>query len=234
MRTQQPIRSFVLAGLLLALAAPGALAEDWQFRALGQWNSLSDEVLSEVDEGLGVYLGVERRLSDRWGVEVGLGWNQVDGSVSETIDIFGITFESRIDSEVEWLPVSAAGNFYLTPRSDFDLYVSGRVGWAFFRDVQVTTDVDISGLPFPGPVIDPDPQTVDFTTDDVFFYGVRVGFDRPFGDGGWSVSATADWTVLELEYDPRSAFAPPFADPIPTVSADLDPVTVGVGVSKRW
>lgn len=242
MRISQPSRPFLLATsfLFLVVSAPAAFADnwagDWEFRVLGQWNTLSDEILTEVDEGPGVYFGFERRLNDRWGIELGLGWNQLDGEIRQSIDFFGFRFESRIESEVEWMPLSIAGNFHLTPNSNFDLYVAGRAGWAFFDDLRVDSEVTLSDLgDFEIPIIDPDPfQRLEFSADDAFFYGLRLGFDRPFGDSGWAFSATLDYTVLELEYDPQSAFPPPFVDPIPTVSVDLDPVTVGVGVSKRW
>lgn len=238
--------SGLVAAILLSLSLPLASSDaafaddDWNLRLLGQWVTTSEDAFSELDDGPGVYLGLERRLSDRWGVEFGVGWNQLEGSDSQSIDFFGFQFESRFETEVEWLPVSVAGNFHLTPQSDFDLYVAGRVGWAFFRDVQFRSEFSITDLGFGsdlGLVVEPGPQTINFQSEDAFFYGVRLGFDRPFGRSGWAFSATVDWTVLELEYDPGAVLPRDpdgFPATIPPVGVDLDPVTLGVGVSKRF
>ncbi|MDA8019868.1 MAG: outer membrane beta-barrel protein [Thermoanaerobaculia bacterium] len=243
MPTQRRLRFMLrlaVVALLLSSAGPGTgWAEDWEARLLGSWVTTSADVLTELDDGPGLYVGVERRLNERWGVELGLGWHQLEGSVTERVEFFGLRFESRIGSEVEWLPVSIAGNFHLTPRSDFDVYVSARAGQAFFQDVRITSEAsfatDLNGFPLPVLITDPGPAvTLEFAADDSLFYGARLGVDRSFGDGAWAFSATIDWTVLELEYDPLSALPPPFVDPVPDVQVDLDPVTIGIGVSRRW
>ena len=236
----RPASGFVVV-LLLSLTFSGtAIAEDWELRLLGQWVTTSEDAFSNLDDGSGVYLGLERRLNDRWGLELGVGWNQLDGSESQSFDFFGFQFESRFETEVEWLPVSVAGNYHLTPQADFDLYVAGRVGWAFFRDVQFRSELSLFDLAFGsdlGLIIDSGPQTINFEAEDAFFYGLRLGFDRPFGDSSWALSATVDWTALELEYDPGAGLPRDpdgFPVTIASVGVDLDPVTVGFGVSKRW
>lgn len=225
--------------LLTVLCLPAiATADDWELRASGQWVTTSVDAFADLDDGTGLYLGLERRLTDRWGVELGLGWNQLDGSDVQSFDSGTIRIESRFEEELEWLPLSLAGNFHLTPDAGFDVYVSGRVGWAFFDDLKIKTSQTIElGPPF-GTI---DSQAdLELATEDAFFYGVRLGFDRPFGTSGWAFSATVDWTALELEIDTRSAFGPVVDDPLPgeipitPVKVDLDPITVGVGVSKRF
>lgn len=223
-----------LSALLLPVAS---FADDWNLRVLGQWVTTSENDFGQLEEGAGVYLGLERRLSQRWGVELGLGWNQLEGTVSQSFDSELIDVESRFDSEIEWLPLSLAGNFHLTPEANFDLYVAGRLGWAFFDDFRASAYQAIDFGPPTGLVTSQ--GTFDLAADDAFFYGIRLGFDHPFGTSGWAVSATADWTRMELElHRDLGPTQPDLDDPLPGPSApallDLDPVTVGVGVSKRW
>lgn len=232
-RTMRRVLPCLAALLALAIFAGPASAEEWELHLVGQWLTTSAD-FGELDDGLGASVALERRLNDRWGVEFGLGWNQLEGSISQSFDFLGFRGRSRIETEVEWLPVSVGGNFHLTPGSEHDVYLGARVGYAFFRDIRVDTEIEITdtgGLPFPI-VLPPLASSIEFPTDDAFFYGLRLGYDRAFGTGGWGFSATIDWTVLEVEFRPTGV-GDEFP-PGPDFSNDLDPLAIGAGVIKRW
>lgn len=229
----------VLVVLTLALGLGGpALAQsgDWQFRLMGQWVTGSGDdvfVSGGLDDGVGVYLGLERRITDRWGVELGVGWSELEGSEQFGIDFLGLSARASVEASADWVPVSLAANFHLTPQREFDLYVAGRVGWAVFDDVEVVTDFEFDFGPFPGPpIIVPDePESFRYSAEDTVFYGLRFGGDWPVGDGGWHLTGALDVTFLELEFNSEARDELGF--PI-DVTTDLDPVSVGFGVSKRW
>lgn len=222
---------------LLALgSASWAGADDWQARIHGQYVSGSAQVLGdqELDEGVGLYLGVERRLGARWGVEVGIGRAEAEAEETTQLDFFGLSVRTDIVASLEWTPLAVAANYHLTPSRDFDFYVAPRVGFVFVDDFEVETRVDLDGgIIFPGlpilggfPLLGPDfgpdgSQTVVLDIDDTWFYGLRLGFDRPFADGPWSFSAALTYDIVELEAEDGGV-------------ADLDPLSIGLGVAYRW
>lgn len=204
----------------LLLPAPNAEAADWQFRLHGQWVSSSGEFFAgqDFDDAFGVYAGVERRLGERWGVELGIGWNELEAGESFSLDFFGFSVLTEVDAVVETTALTVALNYHLSPPSSrADVYLAPVIGWAFL-DADLETRVDVD-FPFglPGIVITSgDVGNVDLGADDSFLYGLRLGADWPLGDAGWAVSGAIDYSVLELEADGADI-------------ADLDPLRVGLG-----
>ena len=217
-------RICLLALLVAATWTLPAAAADWRARVHGQWVSSSGELLADdLSDGVGLYLGAEYRLSDRWGVEVGLGLNELEADQRLRFDFFGFSIVTDIEATVQSTPLTAAVNYYLTPRSAHgELYVAPMIGWAFL-DVEVETRIDVD-FPFapPGiPILVDDVGTNDLPVDDSFLYGLRLGFDWPIGDAGWSVSSAVDYSVIELESSSATA-------------TDLDPLRVGVGFARSF
>ncbi len=69
-----------------------------------------------------------------------------------------------------------------------------------------------------------DQITTSFATEDQFIFGLRLGFDVPFGDSSWSFSSSIDYTDMELEIE-----VPGFGGNVPGV--DLEPLSIGIGVA---
>ena len=222
---------FCVLALVLVLGTP-ALAQDWQARFHGQWISSSAETVNSagLGDGVGAYFGVERRLNDRWGIEVGIARGELDSKETVSLGFFGLTIDTEIRSQQEWMPLTLAANYHLPTRGDFDLYLAPRIGWVFFDDLEIATRVDGNGTIFlPGfPVSlevpdlgEPGDQRLSIGIDDAFLYGLRLGFERPFGSGGWSLSGAVSLDVIELESDQGAV-------------GDLDPLTVGIGFARRF
>lgn len=236
-------RSFALAVPLVAAASlavqvrPAAAEDVWTARLVGEWVDTSTDAFSDLDDGHGASLTLERRIRDRWSVELGVGRRRVEGATRQSFDLLGFRVESRIDTEVEWTPVFVGGHLHLDSPAGFDVRVGARAGWAFLDDVRITSSVDISGdfgFPdFPGVPLDTPPTTLSLPADDAPFYGLHVGVDRLLG-GGWGVTASLDWTVLELEVEPPAVPGGPAPDPGVVARTDLDPLALGLGIVKRW
>ena len=69
--------------------------------------------------------------------------------------------------------------------------------------------------------------TTNFATEDQFIFGLRLGFDVPFGDSSWSFSSSIDYTDMELEIE-----VPGFGGNVP--GTDLEPLSIGVGVAYSF
>lgn len=227
-------KTLLAASLPLLAITPSASAQDWNARLLGQWISSSASAFGgeDFDDGFGLYLGLERRLNDRWGIEFGLGVAELEAKERIGFDFFGSSFGTEVETSLQWVPLTVAANFHLTPQRDFDLYIAPRAGVALVDDLEIAVLVDINGFPtfpsFPGipididfPNIDIPVQTTTFAVDDTFIYGARLGFDWPLGGQGWGLSGAVDYTVMELDLQGLA-------------STDLDPLAVSFGVSKRW
>lgn len=224
-------KTFATTFLLLAFASTVG-AQEWNGRLLGQWISSSGSAFGteDFDDGFGIYLGLERRLGERWGIEVGIGRAELEATETVSFDFIGGTISSVVEASLQWTPITLGANFHLTPRNRADIYIGPRIGIALADDLEFVTRLDIDGFPtFPGfpniPVEIPGdvlpPQTTTFSTDDAFLYGARLGIDWPIGEGGWALAGAIDYTVLELEFEDLFA-------------TDLDPLAVSVGVSKSW
>ena len=224
-------KTLAITVLLLAFAS-ASHAQDWNGRLLGQWISSSSAAFGDedFDDGFGIYLGLERRLGERWGIEVGVGRAELEASQTVAFDLIGGSFISEVEASLQWTPVTVGANYHLTPRSQADVYIGPRIGVALADDLELVTRIDIDGFPtFPGfpniPVNLPGaglpPQTTSLETDDAFIYGARLGLDWPLGDGGWALSGAIDYTVLEIESEDF-------------FEIDVDPLAVSVGVSKSW
>ena len=219
--------------ITLALIAPATFAGegDWTVRIHGQWISSSGSAFGgeDFDEGAGLYVGFERRLNNRWGLEFGIGQAELEANQQLSVDFLGLSFVTDVEASLEWMPVTLGANYHLTPGRGVDVFLGPRVGYAFVDDLQIDTRVDLGGLPsLPGlpifidfPPLDLPAQSTTVRTDDVFLYGLRLGLDWPLGDHGWGLSGAIDYTVMELELED-------------TAAADLDPFTVAFGFSKSW
>lgn len=215
------------AGLL---ASTTSNAADTTLRLHGQVVSSSATAVgltSDFGSGPGAYLGAEFHLNDRFGIEVGVAWFELEES--ERLDALFVSTDATASLTVA--PLTVALNVHLTPQKRYDFYVAPKIGWAFFDDLEISTRIDFGPLPFPGfptlPIIPGfgDSFVTPFSTKDQFIFGLRLGFDVPFGDSSWSFSSSIDYTDMDLEIDT-------FFAPAPAVG--LDPVSVGAGVAYHF
>ncbi len=215
------------------IAASSTHAADATLRLQGQLVNSSANVIStsgEFGSGPGAYLGVEFRLNDRLGIEVGASW--IDLEESETVDAIFLTAD--LEASLTVTPVTVALDFHLTPQKRYDLYLAPKIGWAFFDDLEIATRIDFSAFPFPSlpgfpeisiiPGFDEEIST-GLATEDQFIFGLRLGLDVPFGDGSWSFSSSIDYTGMDLELEVPDGSIP---------GVGLDPLSIGAGVAYRF
>ncbi len=240
MRSANSFRMLTICSVYVvaALAAVPTEATDLTLRFQGQATSSDGDALGLGDDfgtSAGAYLGFEWPLNERLGIEAGLSWIELEQS--GTLD--GIIFTVRTTATQTVTPLTVALTVHLTPQSRYDLYLAPRIGWAFFDDLELHNEVDFSGFPgfpfpgipgfpgFPGPLPTfPDfpSQTTNVPVDDQFVYGLRLGFDVPFGESAWSFSSSLDLLSLDL----KLASAPSGFD------VGIDPISIGLGVGYRF
>ncbi len=230
------IPSSVFRTLLMSVvglvAANTTHAAETTLRFQGQLVNSSANAIAlsgEFGSGPGAYLGVEFHLNERFGIEVGASWFELDES--ETLD--GIFLSTDLEASLAVTPITVALNVHLTPQKRYDVYLAPKIGWAFFDDLELTTRIDFGGISFPGfpglpdisfPGFDNSIAT-DFTTDDQFVFGLRLGFDVPFGDSSWSFSSSIDYTDMDIEAEVLG---------IPVPGVGLDPLAIGAGVAYSF
>jgi len=224
-----------LAAATLLATAPLSAA-DVTLRLQGQAVTTSANVVGLTDDlgsGPGIYLGAEFSLNERFGIEVGVGWTEFEESETSEL-LTGIDFSTAASLTIN--PVTVALDIHLTPQKRYDLYVAPKIGWAFIDDLEVFTEVDFGDFPIPGiPTLPTFNQTVfaEIPTDDQFIFGLRLGFDIPFGDGAWSFSSSLDYTDIDLDVDlpPASGRGGRALD---APSVGLDPFSIGAGVAYSF
>ena len=219
-----------LCSILLA----GASSAQTQLRAHAQGvNSNTDTLSLGTDYGSqpGLYLGVEMKVSERLGVEVGAAWTEFEQAGN--YDIFFASV--AVESTVRMMPVTVALDIHLTPHSRHDFYVAPKIGYAFFDDLEIDTQVSLSGFPFP--IVPGFPSLLTFSTDldlpssstsigvdDQMVYGLRLGYDVPIGSGdSWIFSSSLDYMDVDLELSQAAG-----------ASQGLDPLAIGLGLSYRF
>ncbi len=216
----------ILGTFFWMTAAPAAFARDVQLRVLGQAVVSDLDALGlgvDFDTGVGFYAGVEYQWSERLGVELGVGWLELEQSAQQDLFIGSVSTTATLTAK----PVTVGLNVHLTPDSRFDFYVAPRIGWAFIDDLELSTQVDIGSFPFPtfpGLPLFPTfpgfgvPVQTELGVEDQFIFGLRLGFDVPFGDSAWSLASSVDYTDMELELDAGGG-----------AGLGIDPLTIGVG-----
>ena len=217
--------------LLLPAGAPANADTDTALRFQGQTVSSDGNALGfggGFDSAPGFYVGVEKKLSERLGIEVGAAWTEFDQSIEQDLLFASVD----ISTQVQVVPVTVALDIHLTPGARSDFYIAPRIGYAFFDDMEIDTDVSINfgGLSLPGfPSLNVDPGinsilTTSIGVEDQFIYGLRIGYDVPLGAAGaWIFSSSVDYTAIDLELEPASG-----------VTTGLDPLAVGVGLAFRF
>ncbi len=197
----------------------------WLVRALAGWNSLSgptevlveghDRVTVGATDEIAFGIEIERRLTPRLGVELGILNSRprfeanIDLAPREDETGFYEGQHALLVSEAAFRPITAGLNIHLTPERRVDLTLTPLAGYAFYDDLSFS---------FAG-------ERTTLAVDDDFVWGLRLGADIPLGEGRWGVSLGARY--LDASMDATDAEGDSFA-------IGLDPVIFTAGVSLRW
>ena len=171
------IAKTVLVLLLLSAGLP-AVSDDtgWTCRFGLLHNSPTGDLkvgseTTEADGSTGVFASVEFRVTERFGIEPGIGYADHDiESGNPTINV----------GETSWMALTLNGNFHLLPEKKFDLYVGPTVGYVFWGELD-------SGF-----------FNASYPTDDEPALGVNVGIDVPIGDSPWSFAGAIRYLATDL------------------------------------
>ena len=229
-RTRRLLICFLTCLACGLAATASADAQGWTLRVQGQVTASDADALGlgeDFGTSVGPYVGVERQWNDRLGIELGIGRTELEQS-SRTDAVF-LTFDTT--ASLTMTPVTLALNVHLTPNASYDFYIAPRVGWVFFDDLEIRNDFDLNALPgFPlllNSFTDLQPfvtlPAFQIPVDDQFVYGLRLGFDAPFGDSDWSFSSSVEILDVDLELEGFGA-----------AQLALDPVSVGLGFGYRF
>ena len=140
---------YISLSMILALTVLGAVAAQagdtiLRFQGQNTDSGVEFEDGGELSAEVGGYLGVERKLNERFGIEIGASWTDFEQDLFADSSFFTID----VSSSVRMIPVTLALDVHLLPGSRHDLYVAPKVGYAFFDDMNVNTAFSVNlGLP---------------------------------------------------------------------------------------
>jgi outer membrane protein W len=129
---------------------------------------------TELDGSTGIHVSAEFRVTDRIGVEPGLGYAKHDIDVKES------GFPTLDFGDTKWTALTVNGNFHLLRERKFDLYVGPTIGYVFWDSINTSL--------FP----------TDVSTDDDFAIGANAGIDVPIGDSPWSFAGALRYLKADL------------------------------------
>ena len=226
-RMTRTISSF---GVLLALATAGSAAAQtetgrgWQVELTGLSTRSTTASFDGSESSSGYGLGLEYRISPRFGVELDLLSSELEDRMS-----FSFFDEEllTIESSLQMTPVLAGLNVHLTPGRRADLYVGPVLGLIRYDDIELEFRGDfLEGATVPV-------QRVE--TEDGFAWGARLGVDVPIGRRGLFFTASATYLKAEVEV---SSFAGEIGEDGEIVggdsSFDLDPFVTQLGFGYRF
>lgn len=165
------------------------------------------------DDGYGFGLGLERLLSDRFGVELRGFHGRLDDRFWIGANGIGI---SESETLTYW-DFSLGLNVHLTPRGGVDWYAGPFVGYGV-ADGHESFVVD---------------RSLEYDARGGLTWGAQTGLDWPFGDGPWSLHVGARYTRYAADPTYR------YTDPGGAVfeqrkSIDLDPISLELGVAYHF
>jgi outer membrane protein W len=165
------------------------------------------------DDGYGLGLGVERRFSERFGVEARALYGRLDEKLWIGANGIGITERDRR----HYWDLSIGLNIHLTPKGSLDWYAGPFVGYS-----------KVDGHKFL--VVD---RSLEYDTKGALTWGAQTGLDWPFGRSPWSLHGGARYTryapdVTQRQTQPNGAVLEQ------RKSIDLNPITFELGVAYHF
>jgi hypothetical protein len=163
--------------------------------------------------GFGFGIGVERLLSERFGVEARGLYGRLRDDFSIEANGIGITERERRN----YWDLSLGLDVHLTPQGPVDWYAGPFVGYSKV-DGHTTLVVD---------------RSLEYDVDGEVTWGVQTGLDWPFGRGPWALHGGARYT----HYTPDVTYR--FTNPTGAVleqdkSIGLHPITLELGVAYHF
>lgn len=137
--------------------------------------------VTELDSASGFQASFEFLVTDRIGVEPGIGLLDHDVTVRET------GFPDLVLGDTSLFALTANVNYHLLQDKKVDLFVGPTIGYAFWGDLKS------------------DEFDEDFPIDDAFLYGVNLGVDIPFGQGAWGFAGSIGYLLSDLTPEGSSA-----------------------------
>ena len=159
---------------------------------------VDEDETTELDSAVGFQASFEYMVTDLIGVEPAIGFLDHDVTVRET------GFPELDLGDTSLFALTANVNFHLLRDKKVDFFVGPTIGYAFWGDLKS----DLFGENFP--------------IDDEFIYGVNLGVDIPFGQGGWGFAASIDYLLSDLTPEGSDA------------EIGVDPFELRAGVSYRF
>ncbi len=165
-------------------------------------DGLSERSVLKLASGVGAGAGLEYLFNERVGLEGSVIYVPLG---SDFFFDIGVDWAAD-DDDVDMLAFLIGPNFHLTPDKKADFYIGPFVGIA-----------DLSSASYQ---VLGETQNRSLDADTVF--GVQLGLDIPFGDGGWAVHLGARYFDMTVETDEEG----------PEIAAD--PLGVEVGFSYSF
>lgn len=203
-RAHWTVRS-VLAGI----STGGGWAQDERLRPNGD----RQQTHFTFAGGDGAGLALERRLSERFGVELGLMVMDLEGRLMFDLASpvagggFGDALWGMNQGEVSSVSLTAGLNYHPLLHRRTDVYLGPFVGLVRLDGVTISDLGESFRLDF----------------GDEMVYGVRLGLDVPLRSGGqWALTAGLRWMRLAVE------------EPAVGTALDVDPLIASVGLAFRF
>lgn len=217
MLRNQTLKLFFILFAFLALPASAADPGDkWTLRLSGLWvdpsvefeDDESPDLDSETD--FGVSLTLERRISRRFGIE--LGALHADSTFGYEVDLLeDDTFLARYDTDFNLF--TAGLNFHLTPDRSTDIYIGPVFAYTDFGDVTIQNVFRDSFI------------LAELRGSDDFGLGAQIGADLPLGDGAWQLSLSARYIDSSLGLTLNNGSE---------TKIDFAPLMLGAGIGFRF
>ncbi|MGB5814147.1 MAG: OmpW family outer membrane protein [Thermoanaerobaculia bacterium] len=217
MRRWGPIAvGLVAVTTVLFLVTPAEAAEPWRVRLQAAWSTPQgdfrevdgDEVITADFAGsFGFGLQIERMVSSRVGVELGVLWNESDVNVV----IEEPPVRLRIEAPLRFTPVTLGVNYHLGSGGKTDFYFGPAVAYIFYDDIVLS---------------DPDFGRERLTIDDDYAWGFTLGIDVNLTDSGhWAFNSELRWMKGSTD----------FTNPDNEKRVvDVDPLYLTIGVTYRF
>ena len=165
------------------------------------------------DDGYGFGVSLERRLSDRFGLELRGVYSRLDDDL--WLGANGLHV-AESDQRTLW-DVSIGLNVHLNPYGSVDWYVGPFVGYG---DVEGDESLAVG-------------SSLEHDVEGDVSWGAQAGVDWPLGSSPWSAHLAARYTRLAVDVVQRFTSSAGERSEQP-LSVDLDPITVELGVAYRF
>lgn len=200
----------------LFLAVPAVAGQPWRIRVQAAWSSPQgdfrevegDEVTTADFSGaLGFGLQIERLVSSRVGLELGVLWSEPDVNVVETQPPLRLT----VDAPVGMTPVTLGVNYHFGSGGRTDFYLGPAVAWVFYDDVVLG---------------DPDFGQERLTVDDDYAWGATFGIDVNLTKtGNWAFNSELRWMAGSTDFENEEG---------ERRSVDIDPLYLTAGLTYKF